>query len=136
MKDYQFIGYLMNQCTAITNICSTRIYHGVAPQTSSLSSLLPFITYYQLPGGARSNGLCHPIYSINCRASNAATARDLADEVSKLFGGTCGTGCIGIASTFVAERMSVVRDTGIIPETDCFNAPVDVLLVYSVDTVS
>ena len=80
--------------------------------------------------------MCHPIYSVNCRAANAATARDLADEVSKLFGGTSGTGSIGVTTAFTVERMSVVRDTGIIPETDCFNAPVDVLLVYTADTVS
>lgn len=137
MRDYQFIGYLLNSTTAISSITSTRIYHGDRPENTKLSDM-PCINYYQLPGGSRISGMESRTFSINCRASDPAVARRLGDLVIDLFGGTSGTGTFGYASSFTAARASIVRDNGLLSEQSAkdFLVPIDVLIVYSVDTVS
>lgn len=132
MVDHQFIGYTLLQTTAVTAITSTRVYHGLRPQSSSLSSL-PCINFYQMSGGGKKNGSKSVTFSINCRAVDPAAARSLAEIVSDTFGGPSGTGVYGSASSFTVARSSVVRDGGLIPEVEsgCFNAPIDVMIVYT-----
>ena len=66
----------------------------------------------------------------------------LARAVADIFGGTSGTGMWGTSGTagnaFSVARSSVRNQMGLIPEPDsnCYNAPVDILIVYPLDTVS
>ena len=77
-------------------------------------------------------------YSINCRAATPGGARDLARQVVTAFAGTSGTGMTGTQNGFDISRASLRNDVGLIPEPteNVYNAPVDVLIVYAVDTVS
>lgn len=135
MKDFQFIGYTLLQTTAITSIVSTRVYHGYIPETVTSK---PVINYYQLSGPGRGYGMETKTFTINCRATDPAVARDLGDKVVSLFGGAEGMGTYGYSSSFSIARASVVRDNGLIleDESDSYNVPIDVLIVYSRDTVS
>jgi hypothetical protein len=134
MKPYQAVGWTLLNTSAITAIVSTRVYHGLRPQGTTL----PAINYFQLAGPGRSDGIETPVFSINCRASNAGAARDLARLVVNLFGGAHGRGTYGTQNGFDIARASLRQDQGLIPEPDdnVFNSPVDVQLVYAVDTVS
>jgi hypothetical protein len=137
MKPYQFVGYTLNQTTAVTAITSTRIYHGDLPNVTTLSAMLPCINYYELSNVVR-RGTESQSYSINCRAATPAGARDLARAVVDLFNGTSGTGIYGTMNGFSIGRASLRQDQGLLSEPDggVYNAPVDVLLVYTSDTVS
>lgn len=134
MKPYQAIGWSLLQTSAITNIVSTRVYHGLRPAGTDV----PCINYYEMPGGLRQNGTESTPYSINCRASSSGAARDLARLVLDLFTGSDGRGVYGTQNGFDIARASFRADNGAIPEVEdnIFNAPVDITLVNTVDTVS
>jgi hypothetical protein len=133
MKPYQAIGKALLDATAITSIVSTRVYHGLRPE----GTVTPSINYYELPG-VRVRGVESQQYSLNCRAQNAGTARDLARRVVTLFAGADGGGTYGVVGTFGIARASLVQDQGVIPEPEdgIFNAPVDIRIAYSVTAVS
>ena len=134
MTGSQAIAYSMNQTSSITNICSTRIYFGNRPDTT----IMPCINFYEIPGGQRKWGFEHLSYSINCRAATAETALTLARKVDELFNGLSGTGTYGNANGFSIDRASVRQRQGLIPEPDNvgYNAPVDIFVVFSKDTIS
>lgn len=133
MKPYQAIGWTLLQASAVTAITSTRVWHGLRPETDTL----PGINYYELPG-QRFNGIESQPYSINCRASTPAGARDLARVVIDALAGSAGTGMYGTNNGFDIARASLRTDTGLIPEPTegVYNAPVDVLIVYGADKVT
>jgi hypothetical protein len=66
----------------------------------------------------------------------------LAEEVVETFNGSTGSGVYGLSgsagSTFDMVRASLRNSQGLIPEpeSDCYNAPVDILLIYPLETVS
>ena len=132
MKPYQLIGYSLSQTTAITALVSTRIYHGLRPA----STVVPCINYYEVGSGSRMNGLETTTYSINCRASTASAARNIAKEVLDLFHGNNGK--YGSINGFDVSRSLLRSDNGIIPEPEdkIFNAPIDVSFSYPLSTVS
>lgn len=134
MTDYQMVGYALLQTSAITNIVSTRVFHGLRPEGTTV----PCINYYEVGSVTRTSGLETVPYSINCRASSASQARTLARLVVDLFHGTSGTGIQGRWNGFSVARGSLRNDNGIIPEPDdlIFNAPVDIQLVFTSDEVS
>lgn len=133
MKPYQVIGWSLLQTSAITAITSTRVYHGLRPE----GTVVPAINFFELPG-SRFYGVERQSYSINCRATTASVARNLARLVTDLFAGTAGTGIYGVQNGFTIDRGSLVQDQGLIPEPEdgIFNAPVDIAIVYGVGTVS
>ena len=132
MKPAQAIGYTLLQTTAVTTIVSTRVWHGLRPEKSTV----PSINYFEIGGPVRWYGVERQVYSINCRASSAGGARDLARTVVDLFQGD--TGIRGTTSSFTILRSSLQTDQGLIPEVEdgIFNAPVDILFVYPSTTVS
>jgi len=129
----QYVGYAMLQTSAITTVVSQRIYHGMRPEGTAV----PSINYYELPG-TRTYGYVSQPYSINCRASTAGAARSLANLVINLFSGTSATGIAGTLNGFTVGRCSLRADQGLLPEPEdnIFNAPVEITLVYGLDTVS
>ena len=132
MKAYQAVGYMLSHTTAVTSIVSTRIYHGTRPQSGDV----PCINYYEVGPGSRKADIESVRFSVNCRASSPAKARDLARCVATVFGGAQGngiTGTIGTSDLFSVAKCSVIMDGGLIPEpTDSvYNAPIDILLVCS-----
>ena len=128
MRPDQAIGNLLYTCSAVTAI-TTLITHGIRASGTAV----PAINFYQLGGTSRFNGVESPIFSINCRATDAGVARGLGDSIVDLFGGTSGTGIYGTSSTFSIARGSVVRDNGLIPEPDSgiYNASIDVRITFS-----
>lgn len=141
MKPYEAIGWTLINTTAITAIVgastASRITHGTRPQSSSLSSL-PAINYYELGGATRRNGVGAQSFSINCRATTPGAARNLAEKVLDVFVGSSGMGMYGTNNSFAVARSSLRSDNGLIPEPDAsaYNAPVDIQIVYALDTVS
>ena len=133
MKPYQAIGWTLLQTSAITNIVSTRVYHGLRPE----GTVVPSINYYEV-GGTRTSGIEVQTFSVNCRASTAGASRDLAREVLNVFTGTSGTGVYGTMNGFSIARAALQNDNGLIPEIedDVFNAPVDISIAYAISTVS
>jgi hypothetical protein len=126
---YETVGYMLNSSTAVTAITSTRIYHGLRPEHTTV----PCINYYEIGGGEGRRAAMESVrYSVNCRAATPAMARDLAREVVTLFGGESGTGIYGNEDGFDVARASISVDGGLIPETEerVWNAPVEVVLVY------
>ena len=134
MKPYQAVGYKMLQATSVTSIVSTRVYHGLRPAGDTL----PAINYFELGGGTRTFGIEYQPFSINCRAATAGAARNLARAVVTLFAGDDGTGTYGTQNGFSVARASLGADQGLVPEPEegVYNAPVDITLVYDVDTIS
>jgi hypothetical protein len=134
MKPYQAVGWTLLNTTAITAIVDSRVNHGLRPK----GSRLPCINYYEVGNVQRENGLERVTYSINCRASSASEARDLARLVIDLFHGANSTGTYGTQNGFDFSRASLQTDAGLIPEPEdhIFNAPVDILVVYPSTTVS
>lgn len=130
MKDYEVVGYLMLNTPAISSI-TTNIYHGLSPKGLDY----PVITYFQMSGGGKNFGLSSKIFSITVRAVEAADARNLADEIINLFGGSAGTGIYGTIDTFTVSESQVVRDNGLIPEPEagCYMVSIDVRLVFASD---
>lgn len=134
MTAAQCVGLSLNQVTAITSICATRIYHGMRP----VGTTTPCINYFELAGGQRQNGFERVSYSINCRAATASTAIQLARLVTDLFHGSSGTGIYGYQTGFEISKASLKQQQGLIPETadNLYNAPVDILLVYPSSSVT
>jgi len=128
------IGWTLLQTSAVTNIVSTRVYHGLRPEGTAV----PSINYYELGGGVRANGIEIQSFSINCRASTAGAARNLARSVLDLFTGTSGTGIYGTQNGFDIARASLRNDNGLVPEiTDnVYNAPIDIAVAYAISTIS
>ena len=134
MKPYQAIGFTLLNTTSITSITTT-INHGLRP----VGTAVPSINYYEIGGASRFSGIESQVYSINCRASTAGGARDLARVVLDTFTGTSGTGIYGYQnSAFEITRASLENDGGLIPEPEdnIFNAPIDIRIVYPISTVS
>jgi len=128
------IGWTLLQTSAVTNIVSTRVYHGLRPEGTAV----PSINYYELGGGVRANGIEIQSFSINCRASTAGAARNLARSVLDLFTGTSGTGIYGTQNGFDIARASLRNDNGLVPETtdNVYNAPIDIAVAYAISTIS
>jgi hypothetical protein len=139
MKPGQFLCYTMLQTTAITSIVSTRVLDGPIPQSTCLSAL-PAINVSEQPGGNERNGIGSKTFTINSRALTKNASENLSREVVKLFNGLSGSGKYGTMNGFDVSRISL-RDFGIgglvyEASTGYYNHPVDVLMVYSLDTVS
>lgn len=136
MKAPDAIAYAMLQTTSITAIVGAgtagRVFHGLRPATSTL----PAINFFKL-SGTRHYGMESEIYSINCRAVTAGAAIELARQVKDLWGGSEGMTTYGTWNGFDFSRSSIT-DLGLIPEPDevTFNAPLDLQIVYRVETVS
>lgn len=146
MTGEQAVGYLLNSISALTTMMTgtsgTRIYHGTRP----VGSVVPCINYFEMAGGIRQNGFEKVTYSINCRATTAGTALQIARLVGDLFHGTSSTGIYGYTGAssgtalgnFEITRASVRQSQGLIPETadNIYNAPVDVFIVYPSSSIS
>lgn len=137
MTPSQAVAKLLNEATAITTIVSNRIYFGNRPDTT----ITPCINFYELSGAKNSYGMQRIGYSINCRAVTAETVLQLAREVDYLFNGTSGTGVYGYASNvsvFGIARAFTNQRQGLIPEPDSniYNAPVDVYVIFPNSTIS
>ena len=133
MTPYEYVGWTLNNTSAVTAITSTRINHGLRPRNTDT----PCINYFEI-GGDRQWGMERQPFSINCRADTPAGARDLARLVVTVFDGSSGTGTYGANNGFTVARAYLTNDNGLIPEPDdkTFNAPVDIELHYAVSTVS
>lgn len=134
MKPYQTIGWTLLNTTAISAIVSTRVNHGLRPKGTAV----PCINYYEVGSPSRFNGMESVQYTINCRASSAAAARDLSRLVVNLFHGSSSTGTTGAENGFDVSRASLLNDDGLIiePDDDIFNSPVEIQIVYPSSTVS
>ena len=139
MKPGQFLCYTMLQTSAITNLVSTRVIDGPIPQSTALS-VLPAINVTEQPGGNERNGIGERIFTINSRAKNNNDAENLSREVIKLFNGLSGNGKYGSMNGFDVARISLRDDgvNGLIYEesTGYYNYPIDIVMVYTLDTVS
>lgn len=130
----QAVGSLLNASTALTAIVSTRISNGQRPA----GTVLPCVNYFRMPGGIRANGFERISYSINCRAVKANDALAIARIITNIFHGSASTGAYGYINGFQISRSSLKADQGLIPETteECYNAPVDILIVFPSSSVS
>lgn len=124
---------LMRDASAITNVTSTRIYNGDRLPRSTL----PAITVYRR-SGVRRAGMESTSYTINCRATTAATALQMARLVTNLFGGSSGTGVYADISSFGIARASVDRDQGLIsdPDEKAYLVPVEILIISPASSAS
>jgi len=134
MKPYQAIGWTLLNTTSITTIVGSKVNHGLRP----VGTAVPSINYYELGGVGRANGFESAVYSINCRAASAGSARDLARLVLDTFTGSSGTGIYGVQNGFEITRASLSNDVGLIPEPEdgIYNAPIDIRIVYPISTVT
>jgi hypothetical protein len=131
MDIFEALGYKLLAASALTNVTSTRIYHGLRPAGSA-----PCINYFEVGYAPLHNGVLEMArYQVSCRASTPKVAQNLAREVCVLLhnfqGGTGSTG------TFAVQRVSIEGKLLIPePETELFHVPVDVVFVYDDSTVS
>lgn len=134
MTAANMIAVSLSQVTALTAIVGSRIYHGMRPA----STKVPCINFFEVAGGQRINGYERETYSINCRATTAATAIMMAKLVTDLFHGTAGTGTYGYQTGFEMSRMSLRQKQGLVPEVsdNLYNAPVDIFIVYPTSSVT
>jgi hypothetical protein len=103
-----------------------------------IGTTVPCINYFEMAGTQRLNGFERSTYSINCRATTAETALQLARKVVDIFQGTSGTGIYGDMNNFEITRASLRQQQGLIPETadNLYNCPVDIFIVYPTSSVS
>jgi len=137
MQGHEAVGYSLLQTSAVTSLLyssTASVHHGTRP----LDDNLPCINYYAIPGGDRWNGMERERFSINCRASSQSVAVAIKRAVLDLFVASNGTGIYGTMNNFDVARASLANDGGLIPEPEdrCYNAPVDIYLVYAATTVS
>lgn len=134
MTAANMVAVSLGQVSALTAIVSTRIYHGMRPK----ASIAPCINFFELAGGQRKDGFERTTFSINCRATTASTAIQIAKLVVDLFHGTAGRGTCGYQTGFEMTRMSLRQMQGLIPETsdNLYNAPVDIFIVYPSSSVT
>jgi hypothetical protein len=137
MTPSQFVGYCLNNCSAVTTFVSSRISNLVNPRASQFASRPSSINFYLVSPGSERNGIGSKTFTINSRHRDPFQAENCAREVVKLFNGTTGTGMHGTMNSFDG-RTSLISEAGIIYEDDTgyCNYPVDILLVYPLDTVS
>jgi hypothetical protein len=137
MTPSQFIGYCLLNSSAITALVSSRVSNLVNPRASQFASSPSSINYYLVSPGSESNGIGSKTFTINCRHTDPFQAENLEREVVKLFNGVSGTGVYGNMNGFDG-RTSLLSEAGNIHEDDTGynNCPVDILLVYTLDTVS
>ena len=134
MTGSQAIGYILNSVTAISAITSGRIYNGQRPVTTTV----PCINYFEMAGGRRYIGFERVTYSINCRATTAETALQLAKLVDETFNGIDGMGVYGESNGFGIARASTRQRQGLIPEPEdaIYNAPIDVFIVFHKNAIT
>ena len=125
---------LINATTALTSIVGNWVWHSFTPQ----SRALPSMTFYEVSGPQRFNGMERQTFSINCRDTTIAGALALARQVTNLFNGTSSTGMFATQGTFEISRSYQDVATGLIPEPrdSLYNAPVDITILYPSSTVS
>ena len=125
---YTAIGYRLLNSSDITDIVSTRVYHGMRPAGDA-----PCINYFEVSYLPLHNGVLEtPHYQISCRASTAEIVQDLARKVAVLF-----HNFQGVIDDFDIQR-TTVEGKHLIPEpdTNLFHVPVDVRFVYNESTVT
>ena len=134
MTGSQAVGYVINSSTAISVLTSGRVYNGQRPVTT----IVPCINYFEMPGGQRYRGFERISYSVNCRATTAETAIQLCRLVDELFNGLDGMGVYGDTNGFGIARASTKQRQGLIPEPEdaIYNAPIDIFLVFSRNAVT
>ncbi len=125
---FEAIGYRLLNNTDITDVVSTRIYHGMRPEGGA-----PCINYFEVSYSPLHNGVLEtPRYQISCRAENASTVQFLARRVVVLF-----HNFQGVIDGFDIQR-TTVEGKFLLPEpdTNLFHVPVDVRFVYNEATVN
>jgi len=122
MKDYQLIGWMLNNSTAVNDVVEGRIYHGLIPETERN----PTINYFMVDDPLIADGVARrPRFQISCRADTPNVAVDLAREVHGVFSNKQGT-----FNGFDLQK-SVFDSSRLISESvDEYNAPVDVFILY------
>lgn len=130
----QMIGYTLKQSTALSVITSTRIYHGMRPE----STVTPCVNYFRSSGGSRVSGFDRVVFSLNCRASTAILALSMAKIITDIFQGSSGRGMYGSINGFEVTRSMTGTDQGLVFEdTDkIYNAPVDVQIFHPTSSVT
>tara|TARA_Y100000310_G_scaffold283978_1_gene306340 strand:+ start:532 stop:942 length:411 start_codon:yes stop_codon:yes gene_type:complete len=134
-QPYEAVRYVLKNTSAITSrVPASRTWHGLKPKTPTF----PNITFYEVSGPLRNNGIEVTDFTINCRAKTLSAALDLSRAVVDTFHGSAGTGISGNMDSFEFGRSSQSAAPGIIfePEKAIYNAPVTVTIVYPVTTVS
>ena len=134
MKPYTAMKDLLAATTTVTAIVNARRWHGLQPRNTQLPSL----TFHEIGGPARFNGVERQTYVINNRAKDLGDALDLARVVTDLFAGASGTGTYGNQGAFSIARAFQDGNPGIIPEPGkgAYNVPVYITIIYPSSTVS
>jgi hypothetical protein len=136
LKDYQLIGYQLNQVSAVTNIVGNRIFHGNAPEyyASGYSVFYPAITYSKVSGVPSVQHLVRNArYQIDCWGTSAASVRSLEEAVIGAVDQMSGTynGFSVLASDIMLEGpMTYESDGGI------YRVPIDVRIVFETSAIT
>ena len=128
MDIWETIGYKLLNESEITDIVSTRIYHGLRPEGDA-----PCINYFEVGYIPLHNGVLENAhYQISCRASTPGIAQDLARKVCTLF-----HNFQGVVNNFDVQRTTIDRKL-LLPETgtNLYHVPVDIRFVYNESTVT
>lgn len=128
MDIFEAIGTKLLATTAVTDVTSTRVYHGLRPAGDA-----PCINYFEAGYIPLHNGVIEsPRYQISCRASTPKVAQNLAREVIVAFHNFQGT-----VNGFDMQRVTV-ESKAMFPEpdTDLYHVPVDIRFVYNESTVN
>ena len=132
MTPHEFIGYTLLNTAAVTALTSI-ISHGKRPSQTGT----PCVNFYEVDS-TELNGMGTTRFSMNCRDKSPSGAMALAKVVIQTFNGSSGTGIRGtnngfdVASSFLESQPGLTPE----PEDELYNAPVDVLITYDLDTVS
>lgn len=119
---YQAIGYRLLNYAAITAITSTRIYHGIIPETVTT---LPAINYFMISSPNMDVNGSRDRYQISCRAKDLATCMNLAFHVHAAFNNYQGT-----LSGYDIQYSYYNDSRVIIEENSIYHIPVDIFFTY------
>jgi hypothetical protein len=133
MKEWNAVGFLLAQTTAVSALVGSRIYYGLRPTGTTV----PCINYYDV-SSVRKAAVESVRFTINCRAATPGEANTIARKVVDLFHGADSTGTYGMASSFTILRAFVDSGPRLIIETEdnIFNSVVETVIVFPSNTVS
>lgn len=123
MRDYQYIGYKLNNSTEVTQYVSNRIYHGMIPETVST---LPAINYIFISRPNIGYGVAErPRYQISVRSDDPGEAMNVAHEVHSVFNNAQESlNGFDVQKVWYEESRMIIEPTGI------YHIPVDLFLMY------
>lgn len=122
MTSGQFIGYRLNNTAAVTALVSTRIYHGLVPESVTT---LPAINYYMISAPNLWGNTERERWQISIRSNDPENAQEIAFEVRNAFNNLQDSiNSFDVQNCWYEDKRMIIEEPGI------YHIPVDIFVLY------